>query len=71
LESGIFFRACRYLCHQVPDRFTAFSMFLFLNVNIGELFPQKNQELEIFNFTKVMAKKVEIFGSFFKKVAVV
>jgi hypothetical protein len=27
LESGIFFRACRYLCHQVPDRFTAFSIF--------------------------------------------
>jgi hypothetical protein len=62
-----FFRACSYLCHQVPDHITAFSIFLFLTVNIGELFPQKNQELEIFNFTNVMAKKVEIFGTFLKK----
>jgi hypothetical protein len=38
---------------------------------IGELFPQKNQELEIFNFTKVMAKKVKKIPSFFEKVAMV
>jgi hypothetical protein len=31
----------------------------------------KNQQFGIFNFTKVMAKKVKIFGSFFEKVAVV
>jgi hypothetical protein len=67
----LFFRACRYLCHQVPDRFTAFSIFLVQNANIGELFPQKNQELEIFKFTKVMAKKVKNFRSFFEKVAMV
>jgi hypothetical protein len=38
---------------------------------IGELFPEKNQQFEIFNFTKVMAKKVKNFGSFFEKVTVV
>jgi hypothetical protein len=31
----------------------------------------KNQQFEIFNFTKVMAKKMKIFRSFFEKVAVV
>jgi hypothetical protein len=71
LESGIFFRDFRYLCPQLPDRVTAFSIFLFKNVNIGELFPEKNQQFEIFIFTKVMAKKVKIFGSFSGKVAVV
>jgi hypothetical protein len=31
----------------------------------------KNQQFEIFNFTKVMVKKVKNFRSFFEKVAVV
>jgi hypothetical protein len=31
----------------------------------------KNQQFEIFNFTKVMAKKVKNVRSFFEKVAVV
>jgi hypothetical protein len=43
--------------------------FLFQNVNIGELFPEKNQQFEIFYFTKVMAKKVKNVRSFFEKVA--
>jgi hypothetical protein len=40
-------------------------------VNIGDSWAEKNQQSEIFNFTKVMAKKVKIFRSFLEKVAVV
>jgi hypothetical protein len=36
-----------------------------------ELLVQKNQQVEILIFTKVMAKKVQNFRSFFDKVAVV
>jgi hypothetical protein len=36
-----------------------------------ELLVQKNQQVEILIFTKVMTKKVKIFRSFFEKVAVV
>jgi hypothetical protein len=71
LESGIFFHPFRYPCPQLPDRFTAFSNFLFQNVNIGDSWAEKNQQFEIFNFTKVMAKNVKIFRSFFEKEAVV
>jgi hypothetical protein len=59
------------MCSLFPWQHGISYLFLFSNVNIGELFPQKNQELEIFNFTKVMAKNVEIFGSFFRKLALV
>jgi hypothetical protein len=71
LEGVIFFHPFRYPCPQLPDRFTAFSIFLFQNVNIGDSWAEKNQQFEIFIFTKVMAKKVKIFGSFSGKVAVV
>jgi hypothetical protein len=36
-----------------------------------ELLVQKNQQVKILIFTKVMAKKVQNFRSFFSKVAVV
>jgi uncharacterized membrane protein len=71
LESGIFFLDYRYLCHQVPDRLTAFLIFWFQIVIMVELLVQKNQQVEILIFTKVMAKKVKNFRSFFEKVAVV
>jgi hypothetical protein len=65
LESGIFF--VLVVISVTKYRFTAFSIFWVQNANIGELFPQKNQELEIFNFTKVMAKKWKISAHFLKK----
>jgi hypothetical protein len=67
LESGIFFHPFRYSCPQLPDRFTAFSNFWFQNVNIGDSWAEKNQQFEIFIFTKVMAIKVKIFAHFLEK----
>jgi hypothetical protein len=45
--------------------------FLISNGHNGSGIDPKNQQVEIFNFAKVMARKVQNFRSFFGKVAVV
>jgi hypothetical protein len=67
LESGFFFRDYRYLCHQVPDRLTAFLNFWFQIVIMVELLVQKISKLKFSFLQKLWPKKCKIFAHFLVK----